>query len=119
MEAVLLVAHGSRAKETEVAMETMAQMVRNQINHVPIEVGYMEFCEKTIIKGLESLAKQGATKIKVIPYFLFEGIHIKKDIPEEISKFLEENKDIEVTLENTLGTDPRLAEILVDRIGNI
>lgn len=116
MKGILLAAHGSRAKATEIAMEEIAQMVRKRLPEEVIEVGYMEFCEKTIVGGLEKLVAQGATEIKVVPYFLFEGIHIKQDIPEEIEKFTASNKDVKVTMGKILGVDERLADILVDRI---
>lgn len=116
MKGILIAAHGSRAKATEEAMEQMATLVRTRLPEEIIEVGYMEFCEKTIVGGLENLAKQGVTEIKVVPYFLFEGIHIRQDIPEEIAKFTVSNPNVKVEMGKILGVDERLADILVDRI---
>lgn len=116
MKSVLIAAHGSRRKDTEMAMEKMAEMVRNKLPDNLIEVGYMEFCAKTIVGGLENLYAKGSREIKVVPYFLFEGIHIKEDIPAEIEKFTNAHQDAVVTMGEILGVDERLAEILVDRI---
>lgn len=116
MKGVLIVAHGSRAIETQEAMEKIAAMVRTKLPDEVIEVAYMEFCEKTIEKGLQLLVDNGAKEINVVPYFLFDGIHIREDIPEELEKFKSTHSDVTITMGKTLGVDERLADILVDRI---
>ena len=52
----------------------------------------------------------------MVPYFLFEGIHIQKDIPEEIGEILKKYPGVQVEMGKTLGADERLADILTDRI---
>lgn len=119
MVGILLLAHGSRAKDTEIAMEKITNEVRKQLENDFVECAYMEFCDMNIEKGLNSLIAKGAEDIKVIPYFLFEGIHIKEDIPEELNKFKESHPNIKITFGNTLGTDKRLAMIVADRVREI
>lgn len=116
MNGVLIVAHGSRAQKTQDTLKAIVDMVRNRIPEQLIEIAYMEFCDVNIEKGLTMLMEKGVTNIKLIPYFLFEGIHIQKDIPQEITNFLEAHPHINITFGNTLGVDKRLADILVDRI---
>ncbi len=116
MNGVLIVAHGSRAKKTKDTLRAIADMVRNRMPEQLIEIAYMEFCDVNIEKGLTMLVEKGVTNVKVVPYFLFEGIHIQEDIPQEINKFSEAHPHINITLGNTLGVDNRLADILVDRI---
>lgn len=116
MNGVLILAHGSRAKKTQDTLDAVVSMVRSKLPDQLIEVAYMEFCDVNIEKGLTMLIEKGIKNIKVVPYFLFEGIHIKEDIPTEIAAFLANHKDITVTMGETLGVDERLADILVDRI---
>ena len=115
MDGVLILAHGSRKKDTEQTLNAVTDMVKQKID-IPVETAFMEFSEKTIASGLDRLVAQGARDIKAVPYFLFEGIHIQQDIPEEISTYLQGKAGITVKMGNTLGADPRLAEILIDRI---
>lgn len=116
MKAILIMAHGSREKKTLDTLEKITEMAMKQLPNVLIERAYMEFCDVNLEKGLDILVSKGATEIVVVPYFLFEGIHIRKDIPEEINEYLEKHPDITVTMGKTLGADPRLADILADRI---
>ena len=83
---------------------------------MPVEIAYMEFCEPDIKQGIEALIKKGVDTIKVVPYFLFDGIHIREDIPSTIHEVLKEYPHVTVEMGKTLGADRRLAEILIDRI---
>ncbi len=112
---VLVVAHGSRAKKTEEAFGQMIETVRKKVDTV-VEAAYMEFSDQNIQWGLSALVNQGIHEITVVPYFLFEGIHIQKDIPEELDAFCQKHPAVTVTLGEPLGKDPRLVDLLVDRI---
>lgn len=115
MKGILIVAHGSRKKTTEATFEQVVAMVKRKVDTI-VETAYMEFSEQTIEKGLNRLLEKGVTQIRVIPYFLFSGMHLEQDIPEEIEKFLKNRSGLTIELGQPLGADPRLAEILVDRI---
>ena len=116
MDGVLLLAHGSRAKETAQTMEAIAEQTRRILPGKLIQTAYMQFGEINIEKGLSMLMEQGVTRIKVIPYFLFDGIHIREDIPNELEQFIKKHPHMELTFGKTLGTDERLAQILAERI---
>jgi len=117
MNGVLVVAHGSRAKETEAALDAVVSMVKTKLPDTAIESAFMEFSDRTLEKGISALAADGATEIKIVPYFLFSGIHIKEDIPEMASECAANHPGVKLTMGEPLGVDERLADILVDRIG--
>ena len=116
MEGILVIAHGSRAKETELAMEAVLSMVRVKLPGAIIECAFMEFSDRTIEKGVSMLIHKGVTEIKIVPYFLFMGIHIKKDIPNKVEECAAYFPDVKISMGEPLGVDERLADILVDRI---
>ena len=115
MDGVLILAHGSREKQPEQELNTVAAMVQKKVN-MPLEVAYLEFSEKDIAWGLDRLAKQGVFHIRVVPYFLFNGVHMQKTIPAALAAYQESHQGIAITIAGALGTDPRLADILADRI---
>lgn len=116
MKGVLIIAHGSRKKDTMETMDVITASVRKQLPDTQIVSSYMEFASPNVQEGLEQLKSNGITDIIVVPYFLFDGIHINEDIPEELDKFRELNPDITVTMSHTLGKDERLSQILAERI---
>jgi len=119
MTGILLLAHGSREGDTEKTMGQITQYVREILKNEMVEEAYLQFRDKNLEKGLLSLIGRGADEIKVVPYFLFEGVHIKEDIPGELEEFRKQHPNVKITMGSTLGADRRLAEILADRIGQM
>jgi sirohydrochlorin ferrochelatase len=119
MTGILLLAHGSREGDTEKTMRRITEYVKAKLRNVMVEEAYLQFRDKNLEKGLMSLVERGADEIKVIPYFLFEGVHIKEDIPAEIREFNKLYPAVKIIMGSTLGADKRLADIVVDRIKEI
>jgi sirohydrochlorin ferrochelatase len=122
MLGILILAHGSREKETEKTLATIIDMVKKELsseNIENIECAFLQFVETNLEKGLLKLIEKGSDDIKVIPYFLFEGVHIKEDIPMEINEFLKEYPNVKISFGKTLGTDERLAQIVADRVREV
>lgn len=116
MTGVLVLAHGSREKETESTLDKIVSSLNQRLQGTHIESAFLQFSDTNLKKGLLKLIDNGVTDIKVVPYFLFEGVHIKEDIPNEIKAFNQEYPNVKITLGRTLGVDQRLTEVLEDRI---
>lgn len=116
MNGVLILAHGSREKETEETLTSILAMLKTKLGMEHIEKAFLQFSECNLECGLKKLVDQGIKDIKVIPYFLFEGVHIKEDIPKELADFTKNYPEVQITFGKTLGSDARLAEILADRV---
>jgi sirohydrochlorin ferrochelatase len=116
MTGILILAHGSRQKETENTLLKILELVKAELKSDLIQHAFLQFSNNNLEKGLKRLIDQGATQIQVIPYFLFDGVHILEDIPAEIKEFLKVYPDVKIDFGQTLGADQRLAQILVDRV---
>jgi sirohydrochlorin ferrochelatase len=123
MKGVLILAHGSKRKETEETLDKIIEALKgelrkeNEMKEIEeIESAFLQFSERSLHTGLEALMNKGVNDILLVPYFLFDGAHIKEDIPEEIEEFTNQYPNIRVNMGKTLGTDVRLALILKDRI---
>ena len=116
MKGILILAHGSREESTEDTLKEIIAMLEAEISDYIIEYAFLQFSEVTLQKGVDKLVQKGVKDIKIIPYFLFEGVHIREDIPKEIEEYLKNNSDIKISFGKTLGADKRLAAILLDRV---
>lgn len=116
MRGILILAHGSREKSTENTLNEVVRNLKSIYKEDIIETAYLQFSNIDLKTGLDNLKEKGIDHIVVVPYFLFEGIHIKEDIPKEIHDYVSENKNIKIIMGKTLGADKRLAEILAERI---
>jgi sirohydrochlorin ferrochelatase len=116
MKGILILAHGSREKATEDTLKEIIKLLKDELKEFIIETAYLQFSETNLEAGLNKLTDLGVDDIVIIPYFLFEGIHIQEDIPKEIEEYKAKKSDVKITMGKTLGTDPRLAAILADRV---
>ncbi len=119
MKGILILAHGSREKTTENTLDEIISMLKAELKECIIEIAFLQFSEVNLSKGLDKLVHKGVDDIKVIPYFLFDGVHIREDIPKEIEEYLKDKSHIKISIGKTLGADKRLAEILVDRVKEV
>ncbi len=116
MTGVLILAHGSRQRDTEQTLNVLVDKVKNLTGAANIETAFLQFSNNLLPVGLDRLVNKGCTKIHIIPYFLFNGVHIQEDIPAELAKYKAQHPGIELCLGETLGADDRLAAILAERV---
>lgn len=115
MTGVLLLAHGSREAEAGRVMEGIAERVRAILPGYLVETASLQFGGRGLEQGLEKLERAGAREIRVIPYFLFEGVHVRR-LESVLRAYEQEHPALTVRLGRALGEDPRLAAILADRV---
>ncbi|MCX7746412.1 MAG: CbiX/SirB N-terminal domain-containing protein [Clostridia bacterium] len=119
MEGILILAHGSKRQETEKILDSLVEKVKSRTKESLVYPAFLQFSEQDLEAGIDHLVKNGAKSIKIVPMFLFDGVHVTEDIPNELKKISEKHKDIEIRMSEHLGDDDRIAEIIVDRIRSI
>ncbi len=63
--------------------------------------------------------KEGVADIIVVPAFLFPGVHLEHDLPEALRKLRERfGPRLRLRLAPCLGADPRLAEVIAERVSS-
>ena len=116
MNGILILAHGSKRHETERILDSLTKKVKQKSGEELVHSAYLQFSEQNLEKGIEYLVNKGATSIKVIPMFLFDGVHVTEDIPNELNEIRKKYKGVDIIMTGHLGDDDRIADIIVDRI---
>ncbi len=116
MRALLLIGHGSKA---ELANEQLTQLaalypLSEQIQFV--EVCYLEIAFPDIPGGIDLCVQRGAKEIVVMPYFLFDGMHVAKDIPAQIDEAVLRHPNVHIVLTPPIGVDPMMVELIMQRV---
>ncbi|MBC9785782.1 sirohydrochlorin cobaltochelatase [Heliobacillus mobilis] len=116
---VLLVAHGSRLAEANSHAVNIGNMVRKFHQIDPLVVCFMENAKPNLAEGIEELVALGVDEVKVIPLFLYNGVHIQKDIPEELEEIGKAHPQLRFTMGRPLGADERIAQLIFERIQEV
>lgn len=116
--------HGSKLEHNKDLVVAMAKRLGERNEFGPVEAAFMQLNEPDIPTGLANVAAKGVDLIYVVPCFLATGIHTTEDIPGVLGfkkgqmsgKVKVDGRLVEVRYCQPMGDDPRLAEILADRI---
>lgn len=113
---VVVLGHGSRVEEAGAFMQWLAGQLAEKLG-CPVAPASLQFNNPTLPESCLKLAREGAARIVVAPYFLFEGNHLKRDIPEELGQIAKSLPDgVELVLAKPLGAHEGLVEIIQARI---
>lgn len=118
-EGVIVLAHGSRRQETDRILDSLTEKVAAKATHQRVIPAYLQFSANSLDKAVEALAAEGIRRIKVVPMFLFDGIHVTEDIPEELETIGNRYPQLDIRMSRHLGDDDRIAEIILDRMASI
>jgi len=111
----VILAHGSRVPETLRTLEDIACQVKRAGSWL-IEPAALQFNEPDLEQAVARLVARGATRIVVLPMFLFGGNHVLRDIPLAVETVAAKHVGVSVSLGRHVGADYRLSSILVERL---
>jgi len=78
--AILFFAHGSRDPNWRRPFDAILADFRGMHATKRAELAFLEFMTPDFASGVQALVAQGATQIRVIPLFLAEGAHTRRDL---------------------------------------
>ena len=79
--AIILFAHGARDPEWALPFERLRMAVKLRLPGTPVEIAYLEFMRPDLAAAVDRLIDAGATQIDIIPAFMAQGAHLKRDLP--------------------------------------
>ena len=113
--ALLIVGHGSKSLDAVNAFEKLVAFIKEKKRYEIVTGAHMELAEPGITETVDEIAKQDPEMIVIAPYFLYEGMHIKKDIPEMIEEMRIKYPGIKFKFAKPIGFEPMLADIILKR----
>jgi len=120
MNALLLVAHGSRRKQSNDEVAHLAEKLKNNCGeqYDIVKPAFLELSDVLIPEGIEQCIAEGATSITVLPYFLNSGRHVVEDIPNIINMCTARHANINISLSPHLGASDLMVDLLISTAVN-
>ncbi|MCR4436336.1 MAG: CbiX/SirB N-terminal domain-containing protein [Clostridiales bacterium] len=119
MKGILILAHGSKRLETERIVNSLVEKVKSKTGETLVYPAFLQFSDQNLEKGVDYLVKEGADHIRIMPMFLFDGVHVTQDIPNELETIKARYPGVEIKMAAHIGDDDRIADIIVDRVNSI
>ncbi|NTW04766.1 MAG: cobalamin biosynthesis protein CbiX [Peptococcaceae bacterium] len=116
---VIILGHGSRSEDAQVILDNLVNQIKDRGIYYYVEGAMLQFNQPDLALAISEAIGKNVEKVIVVPLFIFNGIHMKEDIPEILEQERVKYPDIEIELAGNIGADSRIAEILLDRIKEV
>ena len=86
------------------------------VERAQVILSCLEFIEPFPDEAVRMLSRQGKNRVVVLPYLLGNGKHATVEMDEMLDEVRAQSPEVELVLADGLGSDPRLADLIVERI---
>lgn len=118
-ECIVMIGHGS-PRQTANRLDSMAAILHARLHpgcrDDCVRTAYLQFGAPGIDKAIDDCVSQGAKKVILHPFFLSEGQHVTKDIPDMIQDARLRHPSVKFVYTEPLGIHEKLAQIAIERI---
>lgn len=113
---IIILGHGSKLKQANQTILKVIRTIRKRRRNDRIEPAYLQLSKPALHTSVKKLVGNGYKKIIIVPFFLFAGNHVSRDIPKIIAKEASLYKEIKFVYARNIGQDPRISGIVLDCI---
>jgi len=115
MQAVIVLAHGSRDPLWRLPVEAVAQAIAERSGGgMTARCAYLELCEPSLPGAAAELVAAGAQEVRVLPLFFGMGKHAREDLPQYMLALQQRHPGVVFRLLPTAGENPKLLNVLAD-----
>ncbi|MCF7817725.1 MAG: CbiX/SirB N-terminal domain-containing protein [Kiritimatiellales bacterium] len=118
MRALLIIAHGSRRKESNDEVCRLADRIRE--NSGPafdrVVCAFLEISSPQLDSAVADLVDEGVTDILAFPYFLSAGMHVVNDIPRMIAEEKANHPAVHFEILPHLGALQGISTLILNQI---
>ena len=116
MNVLMIAAHGSRKKTSNAEVADLARRLGDSLasRFDRVEHAFLQFAEPLLEDRLDALARDGAGRIVLFPFFIAAGSHITEDIPALVEKIKGRFPDVQIVVTRHLGALDAIDSVISD-----
>lgn len=114
--AIILFAHGARDPEWSRPFEALRHRVAALLPQCRVELAFLELTQPDLPSAVAALAGHGSTDITVVPVFLAQGGHVKRDLPGIVEGLRVAHPEISIEVLPAIGEQPAVIEAIAASI---
>ena len=115
-QALILFAHGARDPEWSQAFERLREAVAAKCPNTRVIIAYLEFMHPNLPDAISMLTAEGATTIDIVPAFMAQGGHLKRDLPILVDAARTRHPGATLTLHPALGEASNVIDAMAAHI---
>jgi sirohydrochlorin cobaltochelatase len=110
--AVILFAHGAREPEWAQPFEGIRDRLRAA--GMTVELAFLEIMSPSLDDAAARLAEKGFKTVTIVPLFLAQGAHLKRDMPVMVEKIRKRHAKTEFSVTSALGDAPEIVAAITE-----
>jgi sirohydrochlorin ferrochelatase len=116
---VVLFAHGSRVEEANQGVRDLTQQVRDAGPYRSVFAAFLELAEPSLSAAVAQAVEAGLGRVIIIPYFLTEGTHLRRDLPKLVEPLRQKYPALGIDLGQSLDGHPQMPSIILGRVREV
>ncbi|VVE06020.1 sirohydrochlorin chelatase [Pandoraea anhela] len=109
---VVLFAHGSRDPRWAEPFERLRDKLVALRPDADVRLAFLELMTPSLADAVDALAAQGSADITVVPVFLGQGGHIRRDLPVLVDACRNTHADVTLRVSAAIGEDDAVLQAL-------
>jgi sirohydrochlorin cobaltochelatase len=105
MRALVLFAHGARDPAWVEPFLRLQKLIEAQRPGVIVKLAFLELMQPPLPELVEQLVASGCREISVVPVFLGQGGHVRRDLPALIEGLRQRHADLDLRVAGAVGED--------------
>ena len=110
--AVILFAHGAREPEWAKPFEGIRDRLRAA--GMQVVLAFLEFMSPALDEAAAKLADKGIKTVIIVPLFLAQGAHLKRELPEMVEEIRKRHANTEFRVTPALGEAPEIVAAIAE-----
>lgn len=106
--ALILFAHGARDPQWRTPFERLRQLAQAQLAMVEVRLAFLELMTPDLPTAVGQLAQDGCTEITVVPVFLGQGGHVRRDLPALLAQLRHDHPQLALRAAPAVGEDQKV-----------
>jgi sirohydrochlorin cobaltochelatase len=109
---LILFAHGARDPRWAEPFERLRERIVRASPSTPVALAYLEIMAPDLDTAAAALCDAGCHAITVVPVFLGQGGHVRKDLPLLLQRATDRHPDCEFRLVGAAGEDDAVLDAI-------
>lgn len=113
-KALILFGHGAREPDWARPLLRVRDAVQAGNPHAAVACAYLEYLSPTLDDCADALIAAGAEELVVLPVFIAQGGHLKRELPEMIARLRARHLHCKIKLATAIGESDRVIAAMAE-----
>lgn len=111
-QALVLFGHGARDPAWAAPFESLRLLIQRQQPTLQVKLAFLELMQPDLPQLLRQLAADGIAEVSVVPVFLGQGGHVRRDLPALIAQARQQHPQMSITVAQAVGEQPDVLDAI-------